>query len=91
MTDNPADKTPEAIKKHQQKQTFEYKGPGGSAIREAEANRQVEKDRERFSGNRAEKYANIEKEKIATRSDVEKGTRGNLSKQYNKSGKEMEG
>jgi hypothetical protein len=96
MTDDPTnkppngDKTPEAIKQHKQKQTFEYKGPGGSAMRQADANLMVEKDRERFSGNRAEKYANMEKAKIATTKDMEDGRRGLLSKEYSPAAKDKE-
>lgn len=91
MADNPTDKTPDAIKKHQPQKTFEMKGPMGSAIRQDHANHRVEKDIERLSGNRAEKYANIEKEKFTvTVKDMEAGTRGILSKEYSKSSKDLE-
>lgn len=90
MADDPTDKTPDAIKQHKPKQTLEMKTPDGASIRQGMANAVVEKDRERFSGNRAEKYANVEKEKLVTTKDMEAGTRGILSREHSKAAKDME-
>ena len=83
MADDPKDKTPEAIKKHQQKKTHEMPGPMGSSIRQDMANRTVAKDQERF-GDRAAKYAKIEKAKIADKEHVREGARGRLSQEFKK-------
>lgn len=91
MADTPNDKTPDAIKKHKPQKTFEMKGPMGSAIRSAEANKAVTKDRARFNSDRAAKHAKMEKAKIASKEHVRDGERGRLSKEMNKSAKkEME-
>lgn len=87
MADGPGDKTPEAIKKHRPQQNFDMKGPGGSAIRKAEAEKLVAKDQERFGGDRAAKYAKMEKDSIASKENVRDGTRGNLSQELNKEAK----
>lgn len=58
---------------------------GDGVIRQALANQIAEKNKAGHNVNRAKKYANIEKEKIGTREDVEKVTRGSLSKEFNKS------
>lgn len=84
MTDDNDGKTPDAIKKHQPQQTFDMKGPGGSEIRKAEAGKRVSKEQERHSGDRASKYASIEKNSIANKENVREGTRGILSKEYAK-------
>ena len=87
MADGPDDKTPDAIKKHRPQQNFDMKGPGGSAIRQAEAEKRVAKDHERAGGDRAAKYAKMEKSSIASKENVRDGTRGNLSKELNKEAK----
>lgn len=95
MSDKPGDKKPddktlEAIKRHKPTMTFEMKGPDGSKIRQDRANELVEKDKTQADRNRAEKYAKFEKEKIATTKDMEQGTKGRLSKEFNKqNAKEM--
>ena len=92
MADQPNDKTPEAIKKHKVQKNFDMKGPDGSAIRQAEAEKTVAKDQERFSGDRAAKYAKMEKQSIASKENVREGTgKGRLSQEMNKNAnKEME-
>ncbi len=87
MANDPKDKTPEAIKKHKVQKTFEMKGPGGSAIRQNEANKTVAKDQAQFSGDRAAKYAKMEKEKIASKEHVRDGTKGRLSPEMKKAAK----
>lgn len=90
MADKPGDRTPEAIKKHKPQQTYEMKGPGGSSIRQAQAERTAAKDKERFGGDRAAKHAKMEKAKIASKEHVREGTRGNLSKEMNQQTKGRE-
>lgn len=84
MADGPNDKTPDAIKKHRPQQTLEMKGPMGSSIRQSMANQRASKDYERLNSDRASKYANIEKQKIANKENVREGTRGKLSQEINK-------
>lgn len=84
MADDPKDKTPEAIKKHKVQKNFDMKGMGGPSIRQAEANKTVAKDQDSFSGNRAAKYAKVEKAKIADKEHVREGTKGRLSPEMNK-------
>ncbi|MEP3280477.1 MAG: hypothetical protein ABJN26_14020 [Stappiaceae bacterium] len=87
MAENPNERTPEAIKRHKPQQTFEMKGPGGASVRQAEAEKVAAKDKERFGGDRAAKYANMEKKNIASKENVRDGTRGKLSQEMNKEAK----
>ena len=82
--DDKTDKTLEAIKRTKQQKVHNMKGPMGSAVSKDMANQTVAKDQERHSGNRAAKYANVEKEKIASKEHVREGTRGRLSKEFGK-------
>ena len=84
MADKSDPKIPTAIKNHQPKATLEMKTPGGSALRQANAEKQVHKDYAQNLRNRAEKYAKIEKAKIASKENVREGARSNLSKEFNK-------
>ena len=80
----PDEKTLDAIKRHKPALTLEMKGSDAAAIRQSRANELIEKDKARHDVNRAEKYAKVEKEKIATEKDMLAGTRGRLSKEFNK-------
>lgn len=84
MAENSEDKIPQAIKNHQPKATLEMKTPGGSALRQANADKQVHKDYAQNLRNRADKYAKMEKAKIASRENVRDGAGGNLTKEFNK-------
>lgn len=83
MADDPSDKIPKAIKNHAPQQNYEMKGPDGSAIRKAQGEKQVHQDFAKERRASAQKYANIEKEKIASKEQVREGQKGNLSKDYN--------
>ncbi|KPQ05937.1 MAG: hypothetical protein HLUCCA12_13205 [Rhodobacteraceae bacterium HLUCCA12] len=91
MTDRPDDKTPEAIKKHKVQQNFDMKGPLGSAVRQQETEKLVAKDQERFGGDRAAKYAKMEKAAIISKEDVRNQNKGKLIPEMEKaSGREKE-
>lgn len=85
MADDPESRTPDAIKKHKTQKTFEMRGPGGSSIRKDMANQRVQKDQEKFGGDRATKYVNMERQKIADKENVRDGDRGRLSKHFSRS------
>lgn len=88
MADNSDDKTPEAIKKHKSKLTFEMPGPGGSTVRQQEAEKLAAQDQASNLGERAKKHANIERAKIASTADMERGTKGILSKEMKQATKD---
>lgn len=80
MAKEPEDKTPESIKRHQPKQTFEMKGLGGSQIRQDHAREQIEKEKAQIS-DRAAKHANLEKQKNGM-GKLELGDKGKLRKEF---------
>ena len=84
MADEKNEKKLEAVERTKPRQEYNMKGPGGSEIRKQEAHKAVARDQARYNGDRAAKYAKIEKEKIANKEHVRHGTRGRLTKQYSK-------
>ncbi len=90
MTDDPTnqppsgDKTPDAIKKHKEQQTLEFRGPGGSAIRQAGADALASKPQGGSSLEGTEKSAKTEQEKIVL------GEPGVASGAFNKAAKDQD-
>jgi len=90
LADEPKNQTPEAIQKHKVQQTLEMPGPDGSKIRQMQAEKLIEKDHQAQNSDRASKYANLERASIASKSDIENGTKGILSKDMNKASKDRD-
>lgn len=90
MAKEPDDKTPESIKRHKPIHTLEMRGPDGARIRQNEAADRVEKERQAQNGDRAAKYAKVEKASIAKTSDMEQGTKGLLKKEMTKAAKDKD-
>lgn len=73
----------EAIKRDRPAATLEMPGPGGAAVRRAGADQAWMRDQQAYDGNRAAKYAKMEKPSIASREDVREGSKGILGKEFN--------
>lgn len=79
-----ADMGIDSIKRHKPENTFEMKGLGGPGVRQEAAKAANAKDWQKYNGNRAEKYANIEKKGIVDKGDVRNQNNKRLTPIFNK-------
>lgn len=82
MADKPSDRVPDAIKNHKPKHTYEMNGLGGSRLRKANAEKQLHQDVKDNSGKIAAHRAKIKNNLTVKGTDVVKGSKGLLSKEF---------